>query len=124
MLRAIVWIATQRRADIAVCQAVSALVACFVSQMRAAFKLQRLYGAERSRGKHVGVSTGAGQGTDVGEGPGYGYLKQVSTLGFMFIWESLLSTVGNEYGMLDDMQVAITVQIVLCCCQLAKLLFC
>jgi hypothetical protein len=98
----------QRRADIAVCQAVSALVACFVSQMRAAFKLQRLHAAsDRACAKPAaGLSSDA---REVGEGPGFGYLKQVSSLGFMFIWESLLSTVGSEYGMLDDMQVAITV---------------
>ena len=35
------------------------------------------------------------------------FVKQISTIGFLIYWESLLSTQGDEIGMLEDFIVAI-----------------
>ena len=35
------------------------------------------------------------------------FVKQISSIGFLIYWESLLSTQGDEIGMLEDFIVAI-----------------
>ncbi len=97
----------QLRADGAVCQAASALVASFVSNIRAALHVQR-------RATMAGITAGAPVA------PAWSYLSQLESLGFMFMWESLLSTVGNEYGMLDDMHVAVQVRCRCCVCSACR----
>ncbi len=49
-------------------------------------------------------------------GPAYGFLRQLASTGYLFVWESLLSTVGHEYGMIEDMHVAIKARSRVCVC--------
>lgn len=102
----------QCRSDAALTQAASALVASFVATLRSAFRLQR---------RHADNTTTS---TDSPNGPAHSFLSQLAQVGYLFVWESLLSTVGNEYGMIDDMHVAIKVKHVLLALPLPDVAWC
>uniref|UniRef100_M4C4P3 THH1/TOM1/TOM3 domain-containing protein n=1 Tax=Hyaloperonospora arabidopsidis (strain Emoy2) TaxID=559515 RepID=M4C4P3_HYAAE len=80
----------ERRLEVAFCQAMSALVTCFQ---------QTLYVHTHDHG-------------DFGPNPlkaccGIDYLEMLTRVGFLFSVESLLSTYGNELGMLGDTETAV-----------------
>ncbi|OQS06526.1 inositol-3,4-bisphosphate 4-phosphatase [Thraustotheca clavata] len=70
------------RMDVCFSQALTALVACFVRKIELAFQ-----SPDSTKGELI--------------------LNQLSRIGFLFQVESLLSTHGNEIGMLEDMSAAV-----------------
>ncbi len=104
----------QMRSDAVVCQAASALVASFVALLRHAIRSMRSQAAATAL-RETGPALAAGSGESwvvefVRRSDGYRYLEQLAEVGFLLIWESLLSCAGSECGMIDDMHVAVQVR--------------
>ena len=96
----------QFRLDSTVIQASSALMACFVENLRQALTECWRTAAEVYERRHCHPNPDdASLAVDPENAEGYLTLRQYADVGFLLIWESLLSTQGKELGMLDDFQV-------------------
>ncbi|DAZ93772.1 TPA: hypothetical protein N0F65_010464 [Lagenidium giganteum] len=79
----------ERRLEVAFCQAVSALVTCFQQTLYVHCHDDLAFGNHALRAHSIG------------------YLEMISSIGFLFSVESLLSTYSHEAGMLGDMDAAV-----------------